>query len=212
MTWRSVTRADRGIRKPSFADATTDWILRRLPGLGIENAVRHSLTSDGKNVLSIDHLMPADERGARVRFHVTTDHRELIAPHFPDVSVRREINSASLERGRAVFIDDLWREETMAAIAYHVDDAGPLHIRAMALRQDPGEPRAWAESRHALVICKAVLHIFGEKAGRGSDLLYDADTKAKVEEAKRYLGFRRARRGALRPSGRELLCQPKLGR
>jgi hypothetical protein len=211
---RTGTRTRGQIRSGRFIERAEDWIVHFLPGLGIEDQVTHEVVADGKNAMVVDHLIPEGPRGDQVAFRVTTRHRELPSNHFPDRHVRQEVSEASLERGRAIYCIRRDIDEVVAAISYHLEDQGPLSIRAMALRQDADRPDIWAESRWALVVCKAYLHVFAEKKmRRTADLLYDADTKAKIAEAQDFLGFRRAaRQPGLRPSGRALLVQPKLGR
>jgi hypothetical protein len=195
-----------------LADRSADWIVRALPGLGIETQVTRAIVEYGKNALQIDHLIPHDSIGGKVAFRITSEFKVLPSRDFPDVAVRQAVHSVSQARGRAIFCIRRDVDEILAAIAYHVPDRGPLELRALAIRQDPGHPEIWAESRHAVVMLKAYLHIFGEKLALSADLTYEADTQAKVDEACRHLGFRRAKRPrGFRLSGRELLTQPKLG-
>jgi hypothetical protein len=190
-----------------------DWIARALPRLGIEDQVTRSVVGHGKNALLVDHLIPEAESGGPAVFRVTTKHRVLPSAFFPDRSVRREVHRASIERGRAIFIVRLEDDQILAALSYHLPDRGRLEVRALAVRQDAGRPDLWAESRWVAVVCKSYLHVFAQKVGRGGDVLFEADSPAKVLEACTFLGFQRAKRPkAFRPSGQELLIQPKLGR
>jgi hypothetical protein len=190
-----------------------DWLSRALPGLGIEEQVTRSIVEHGKNALRVDHLIPEDEAGGPAVFRVTTNHRVLPSAYFGDTHVRSEIHSASLERGRAIFLVRREDDQILAAIAYHLPDRGPLELRAMALRQDPDRPDLWAETRWGVVVCKAYVHVFADKVGRGAALVYEADSDEKSREASTFLGFQRAKRPrGFRLSGRELLTQPKLGR
>jgi hypothetical protein len=197
----------------ALARRTADWIARALPGLGIEGQVTKSIVENGKNQLHIDHLIPARGVTGKVAFRITSNVRVLPTVHFPNSEVRSEIHSASAARGRAIFCVRRDVDEVIAAISYHLPDRGPLELRVVAIREDPGQPGIWAESRHAVVMLKAYLHVFGEQLDRGADLIYEADTQAAKNEACGFLGFKRAKRSrGFRLSGRELLTQPKLGR
>lgn len=215
VTVRRIASRLRGMVQPTtgLLARSEDWIVTALPGLGIEKQVTHAVVEHGKNALRLDHLIPLGPLGGKVAFRVTTKFHVLPSASFRDAQVRGEINAASRRRGRVIYCMRADLDEVMSAIAYHVPATGPLAVRAIALRQDPGKPEIWAQSRHAAVMCKAYLHIFAEKLERTGDLVYEADTRAKVEEATAFIGFRRAKRPTgFRPSGRELLCQRKLGR
>jgi hypothetical protein len=196
----------------ALARRTTDWIARALPGLGIEGQITKSIVENGKNRLHIDHLIPAQGSKGAVAFRITSKVQVLLTVHFPNSHVRSEVHSASAARGRAIFCIRTDVDEVIAAISYHLPDKGPLELRAIAIREDAGQPEIWAESRHAVVMLKAYLHVFGEQLKRGADLVYEADTQAAIDEACGFLGFKRAKRPrGFRLSGRELLTQPKLG-
>lgn len=161
--------------------------------------------------LSINHLIPA-AGGGRVRYRITTDYQVLPETFFGR-RVRKGINTASLERGRAIYCLDVASDDVLAALSCHVPDRGRLVIRTLAVRRDEGEPELWKRSRLDVVICKAYLHVFAAKIGRTAELLYDADTQEAANEATTFLGFRLAGRVTeIRPSGYQLLVQPKLGR
>jgi len=212
---RGSSRYKRGLgsRVGHLIPKAEDWLIRFLPGLGIEAQVHHTIAPDGTNRLAINHLIPEGEIGDHVAFRVTTKPLILPSAQFADRHVREEIHQASFVRGRAIFCVRQDADEIVAAISYHVPDQGRVTVRAIALRMDGIEGRLWAESRWALVVSKAYLHVFAEKAGRGADLTYEADTQLKIREAVDYLGFRAGRRPTgFRLSGRALLVQPKLGR
>jgi hypothetical protein len=202
---------ERLTRRFRFAPAAAQWIAMALPGLGIEAQVQHSVIEHGKNALSLDHRIPSGDRAGRARYLITTNYRVLDRAAFRRAD-RGTINSASLERGRAIYCVDIESDEVSAALAYHVPDRGRLLIRAMALRQDSNRPDVWRRSRFDLIICKAYLHVFAAKIGRPAELLYNPESAAAATEASENLGFRPAKKVVeVRSSSQQVLCQPKLG-
>jgi hypothetical protein len=141
----------------------------------------------------IDHRIPSHDSGGRAGWRITTREQFLPRAHF-DVDVRREVNSASAERGRRVYCIEQHSGEVVAAIAYHVDKNTriPVMVTAIGLRIDSmGTPELFSRSRGAAYVLKQYVHEIARQLGRGSFVDIDAGSAATRAEAQ-VLGFRPA--------------------
>lgn len=135
----------------------------------------------------------------RARVLLTTELRARLSHALFDAAVAEKVNSASDQKGRAVYAVDLETQEVVAAASYHVplQHTEPLSITALAPRTDG----AALLGRACVPILKACIHQIADTLGRPSSLrLHTSGASAK--EARSLYGFRRAPSlGRGRPSG-----------
>lgn len=170
----------------------TFWRTFVVPGI-VRRRVTVNVAADGKTWVSVSHrLPPLPFRVAKPsRWRVTNEFNIVLSGQFADDEARAVVDSDGLkERGRALYLVDLMRDEVVAALSFHVDSDNtlPIKIRAVLVRTD-GDERWRAFSQAWLSWLFPYVHEVARQSGRPGFLSAEVVAGSASQDRFKTLGF-----------------------